>query len=427
MPTRAHDKSEIALEIGHVLLIDIVGYSKLLINEQTEAMKTLNEVVRSSACFRNADAVGQLIRLPTGDGMALVFHEHVEAPAACAMQIAAELKRFPEIRVRMGIHSGAINQILDVNDNSNVAGAGIDMAQRVMDCGDAGHILLSKRVADDLAPYPQWQERLHDLGEVKVKHEVKLGIVNLYTDEVGNPACPNKVLRERQQTKSSRRLLLGALAVLVALVALAVWLLWPNETPEKSIAVLPFENLSDDQANGYFVRGVEDEIVNRLMKFSDLKKVSAPTSTRFSQAERDDIPAMAKALKVAHILIGRVQKSGDSVLINVRLVRARTQLPIWGESYPRKFVDILAVEREVATKIAERLHVKLTGREQQDLELKVTDNLQAYDAYLRGGNFEGHAGFSMESLQAKLKAYGDAVELDPQFAQAWARLASAHA
>src|SRR5207249_4898726 len=179
-------------EIGHVLFIDIVGYSKLLITEQSEQIRTLKEVVRGTEQFRLAQAEGKLLRLPTGDGGALVFRNSLEAPVLCSMEIAEALKSYPRLRVRIGIHSGPVNEITDLNEQANIAGAGINIAQRVMDCGDAGHILLSKRVADDLEQYPQWRSQLHDLGEVEVKHGNRLHIFNLYTDDFGNRQIPEK-------------------------------------------------------------------------------------------------------------------------------------------------------------------------------------------------------------------------------------------
>ena len=166
--------TDVKFEIGHVLFLDIVGYSKLLINEQSEQIQTLREIVRGTEQFRLAEAEGKLMRLPTGDGGALVFRNHLEAAVLCALEINKELKNHPELRVRMGIHSGPVNEVTDLNEQTNIAGAGINIAQRVMDCGDGGHILLSQRVADDLAHYRQWESQLHDLGEVEVKHGVRL-------------------------------------------------------------------------------------------------------------------------------------------------------------------------------------------------------------------------------------------------------------
>src|SRR6266481_2506539 len=188
----APSESDLQLEIGHVLLIDIVGYSKLLINEQRERLQTLNEIVRNTAQFRASDAKGMLVRIPTGDGMALIFRDSVEAPLRCAVEISQAIKTHPEIHLRMGIHSGPVSEIRDINERTNIAGAGIDIAQRVMDCGDARHILLSKHVAEDLAPHPRWNRYLHDLGECEVKHGVRVSVVNFYDDQFGNATLPRK-------------------------------------------------------------------------------------------------------------------------------------------------------------------------------------------------------------------------------------------
>src|SRR5216117_2791977 len=171
--------SEVKLEIGHVLFIDVVGYSQLLITQQSEHLETLRKIVRATAQFQAAEAEGKLLRLPTGDGGALVFRTTPEAPVLCALEISKALKSHPELRVRMGIHSGPVHEVTDLNEQANIAGAGINIAKRVMDCGDAGHILLSKRVAEDLEQYPQWRSLLHDLGEGEVKHGVRLHIFNL--------------------------------------------------------------------------------------------------------------------------------------------------------------------------------------------------------------------------------------------------------
>src|SRR5260370_14490665 len=192
--------SGVKLEIGHILFIDIVGYSKLLITEQSELLRRLTEVVRETDQFRIAEAEGKLVRLPTGDGMALVFRNSPEAPVQCALELSKGLKAHPELGVRMGIHSGPVNEVADVNERTNITGAGINVAQRVMDCGDAGHILLSKHVADDLEQYPQWRSYLHDLGECEVKNGVRVHAVNLYTDELGNAEVPEKF----QQTKTTQ-------------------------------------------------------------------------------------------------------------------------------------------------------------------------------------------------------------------------------
>src|ERR1700726_1634309 len=202
-PTRSQS-SDVKFEIGHVLFIDIVGYSKLLINEQSEQTQKLKQIVRGTEQFRLAEAEGKLLRLATGDGGALVFRNSPEAPVLCAMEIAKALKDYPKLRVRMGIHSGPVNEITDLNEQANIAGAGINIAQRVMDCGDAGHILLSKPVPDDLEQYSQWRPRLHNLGECEVKHGVRVQVVNLYTDDVGNSAIPTKLRRATMARRAKR-------------------------------------------------------------------------------------------------------------------------------------------------------------------------------------------------------------------------------
>src|SRR3989441_8330272 len=193
-------KKEIQLEIAHVLFIDIVGYSKLSVNEQHAAVEELNQIVRRSKQFQKAEAASRLLKIPTGDGMALVFYTSPEAPAQCAVEISRALKEHSHLQLRMGIHSGPVSGVVDVNERANLTGAGINMAQRVMDCGDAGHILLSKHVAEDLEEYERWRPLLHDLGTCEVKHGVSIGIANLYDNEVGNPQLPKKI----QALKSHR-------------------------------------------------------------------------------------------------------------------------------------------------------------------------------------------------------------------------------
>src|SRR5437773_939174 len=240
-PTDSH------LEIAHVLFIDIVAYSKLLIDQQTELVKELNEKVRNTEEFRTADAAGKLVRIATGDGVALAFFSSPDAPVRCALQLSEAVRQTPRLQLRMGIHSGPVDKLADVNERSNIAGSGINTAQRVMECGDAGHILLSRRVADDLAQYGRWQQDLHDLGQVEVKHGARIDIVNLYNERVGNQAIPKKIAEAKRNTarRAKIRGLLAVLALAILIASVALFLLQrakstrlAAEGPEKSIAVL---------------------------------------------------------------------------------------------------------------------------------------------------------------------------------------------
>ena len=428
----SEQSSDLKFEIGHVLFIDIVGYSKLLINEQSEQLQTLKQIVRGTEQFRLAEAEGKLLRLPTGDGGALVFRTSPEAPICCAIEIGKELKRHPELRVRMGIHSGPVNEITDLNEQANFAGAGINIAQRVMDFGDAGHILLSQHVAEDLEQYPRWRSHLHDLGECEVKHGVRVRTVNFYTDEVGNPEVPEKFKAARSAAAKAlpksaipKWVPIGA-AILILIAGFLFWQRGKSKTataaiPEKSIAVLPFENLSEDKANAYFADGIQDEILTRLSKIADLKVVSR-TSTQQYQSKPGNLSEIAKQLGVAHIVEGSVQKSADSVRVNVQLIKAVNDSHLWADTFDRKLTDIFSVGSEVAKAIAEQLRAKLTGQEEQVIAAKPTDNPEAYDAYLRGLAFSLKTASTTANLLGAQKYLKEAVRLDPKFALAWALL-----
>jgi TolB-like protein/class 3 adenylate cyclase/Flp pilus assembly protein TadD len=443
----AEIKKEIKLEIAHVLFMDIVGYSKLLINEQRALRETLNQIVRGTEQFRTADSAGTLIKSPTGDGMALIFRGSPEEPVECALEISRALKGQPKLPLRMGVHSGPVSGVVDVNDQTSVAGAGINMAQRVMDCGGAGHILLSKHVAEDLEQYAHWKPHLHDLGECEVKHGVRVSVVNLYTEELGNPEPPErfKNLPGKERTSgtplgkvtTSRWPLALASILAVALLALGILKVLhrtslkptrafpPSAIPEESIAVLPFENLSRDPDNAYFATGIQDEILTRLAKIGALKVISH-TSTLQYTARPGNLPEIARQLAVANILEGSVQKAADQVHINVQLIRAATDEHLWAESYDRKLENIFGVESEVATQIASALRAALSPEERARVENHPTNNVEAYTLYLKAREVETRDTGILSTFQEAQNLYQQAAKFDPDFALAHARLSLVH-
>jgi TolB-like protein/Tfp pilus assembly protein PilF/class 3 adenylate cyclase len=419
----AASESDLQLEIGHVLFIDIVGYSKLLIDEQRERIQELREIVRGTEQFRIAEAEAKLMRLPTGDGGALVFRTSPEAPVLCALEISKALKNHPELHVRMGIHSGPVNEVADLNEQMNMAGAGVNIAQRVMDCGDAGHILLSKRAAEDLGQYRQWQLQLHDLGECDVKHGGRLHVVNLYNGELGNPQVPAKF---RQAVKKRRRALIAVLILCATAVGAGYYFFSQRlafKAPDKSIAVLPFENLSHDPDNAYFAEGMQDEILARLSKIADLKVISR-TSTQKYKSAPDNLREIARQLGVANILEGSVQKSGDAVRVNVQLINALNEAHLWGDIYDRKLTDIFAVESDIAKTIADTLQAKLTGAERQLIAAQPTSDTTAYELYLKGRLLWSKRGG--ENLRQAIAFYEQAIARDPNYALAYAAMAEAY-
>src|SRR5438105_3779655 len=423
----AEIKKEIQLEIAHVLFIDIVGYSKLSINDQRAAIDELTQVVRTSEQFQNAEAAGRLIKIPTGDGMALVFYKSPEEPVECALEISRALKDHPKIRLRMGVHSGPVSGVIDVNGQANLAGAGLNVAQRMMDCADAGHILVSRHVAEDLEGYEQWRPLLHDLGFCEVKHGVKLQIVNLCTEEAGNRALPAKLRAQRQGVARTRWILLStSLVLLAAVVATFVAVSRraarsSSAVPEKSIAVLPFENRSQDKDSAYFAQAVQDEILTRLSKIADLKVISRTSTQRYKSAP-ENLPEIARQLGVAHLLEGSVQKSGDAVRVNVQLIKAANDSHLWADTYDRRLTDIFSVESEIAKAVADQLRAKLRGQEEEIIAAKPTDNAEAYDAYLRGLAYTLKTFPTRPNTLDAQKYFEEAVRLDPKFALGWALL-----
>jgi len=427
--------SDVKFEIGHVLFIDIVGYSKGLINEQSEQIQKLKQIVRGTEEVRKAEAESKLLRLPTGDGGALVFRTSPEAPVRCAMEITKALKDYPELRVRMGIHSGPVNEITDLNAQANIAGAGINIAQRVMDCGDAGHILLSRHVGDDLEQYPRWRSLLHDLGECEVKHGVRIGIVNLSGDGVGNAATPKKfqaIKKHRAQVRWAT--VAVALLVLGAIVGGQFFFLRRpirslSGIVEKSIAVLPFENLSSDKENVYFTDGVQDQILTALAKVADLKVISRTSVMQYKSGTPRNLREIGQQLGVAHLLEGSVQRAANKIRVNAQLINTSTDAHEWAENYDRPIDDVFAIQSEIAKAIADQLQAKLSPNEKKAIEQPPTTDLAAFDLYSRAKSLLLTAGFSATQepdVRKAIELLDEAVKRDPSFFDAYCQLAYAH-
>jgi TolB-like protein/Tfp pilus assembly protein PilF len=429
-------------EIAHILSIDVVGYSKLLVNEQIELLNELKRIVRETNCACTAEARGRLIRLPTGDGMVLLFFRSPEEPVQCAVEITEALKSRPHIRVRMGAHSGPVNKIVDVNDHLNVAGAGVNVAQRVLDSGDAGHILLSKRLADDLAEYSHWRPHLYDLGECLVKHGFKLHLVNFHHDSIGNPDRPRRIQEaeisendRRRQADRRKYLWLSAAAILLLVAVVATYVVLRAGSkksrvfPEKSLAVLPFENLSEKASNAYFADGVQGEILTLLSKVASIKVIGRVSVMKYRDIAHLDLREVADDLGVRYFLEGSVQRADNKVRVSAALIDARSEAQLWSESYDENLADVFKIQTEIAEKIVVRLEAKFTAEEKAAIEEAPTTDLAAYDLYLRGKAMIARIAFESSRSNDLLKAaefFQQATERDPSFYLAYCQLANAH-
>src|SRR5262249_45287727 len=438
----AEVKREIQLEIAHVLFTDIVGYSKLPINQQRALVERLNEIVRGTDEFQAAETAGRLMTIPPGDGITLVFFDSPETPPESPLEINRALKKHPELPLRMGIHSGPVSGVIDATGKANVAGPGINIAQRVMDCGDAGHILLSKHVAEDLEQYPHWQPYLHELGECEVKHGVRVSVTNLYTKELGNPAVPEKLkaarvaLAAQRKRAAFRRLSLSVLGLLAAIAVIAFLFVryaprfaaTALAVPEKSIAVLPFENLSEEKASAFFADGVQDEILTDLAKIADLKVISRTSVVQYKDAATRNLRQIGQLLGVAHVLEGSVQRIANKVRVNAQLIDARNDAHLWAQTYDRDLADVFAIQSEIAETIAQQLQAHLSDNEKARMEKPSTTDPIAYDLYLRAQQLDDLSNDpdAKGSLLQAISLLEEAVRRDPKFLRAYCLMAETH-
>jgi adenylate cyclase len=484
-------KEKQRLEIAHVLFMDIVGYSKLLTDEQSEALQELNQIVRSTEAARDAEAGGRLTILPTGDGMALVFTGSVEEPVECALEISQALRAQPSLPVRMGIHSGPIHHVKDANGRENIAGVGINIAQRVMDCGDAGHILVSKRVADDLAQQRRWQPYLHELGDVEVKHGIVVSLVNLYAETIGNPTPPSRLGKAgrsvRAMSKGPRKGLSPVLRAIFIILGLVIALGFvlaivsvifapaimrtldqhrsatlpqpaataapsladtirsavtkqitdelqselsrkkkaavqptPADSPilDKSIAVLPFVDLSQAHDQEYFCDGISEEILDALAQIKGLRVVARTSSFSF-KGKNADAAEIGQKLGVANILEGSLRREGNRIRVTAQLISARDGFHIWSDTYERELQGVFAVQDEITRSIVDALKVKLAVAPSE----RATESTAAYDLYLQGLYFSNKS--DETSLRKSLDFFRRALDIDPNFARAWTGIAKA--
>ena len=392
--------------------------------------------------------------------MTLVFFHSPEEPVRCALEISKALQEHPPIQLRMGVHSGQVNRVADINDKTSLAGSGINVAQRVLDCGDAGHILLSGHVAEDLCQYRHWQPHLHDLGECEVKHGLRLHLFNLCKDGLGNPRVPEKLKRGKRWKQASgaevrplsvprwqNLALVAALFVSALALAISFSIFFrrgsptiaqaPSEgvagavasIPEKSIAVLPFENLSDAKENTYFADGVQDEILTDLAKVADLKIISRTSVMHYKSGVARNLREIAQQLGVAHVVEGAVQRSGNRVRVNAQLIDARSNRQLWGETYDRGLADVFAIQSQIAKAIADQLQAKLSPSEKAAIERPPTGDITAFDLYTRGKNLLLTTTFSSSAGANLLKAIdllNQAVTRDPAFVEAYCQLAWTH-
>jgi len=416
---------EIALEIAHVLFIDIVGYSKLSINEQQATVDELTQVVLSGEQFQKADAADGLIKIASGDGMALVFYTSPEAPVRCAIEISRALKDHPPLQVRMGIHSGPASGVVDVTGRANLTGAGLNMANRVMECGDAGHILLSKHVAEDLEEFEEWRPLLHDLGTIEVKHGVRLHVVNLYNESLGNAAIPKKIAAANRSAsrRAKSRALLTLFALALVIAAITLFLLYRGRLREsgfpagaKSIAVLPFEDLSQTKDQQYFCDGMSEEILDALAKVEGLRVVARTSSFSF-KGENVDVGQVGKRLGVENVLEGSLRREGNRVRITTKLSNTRNGFQLWSETYERELQGVFALQDEITRAVVDALKLKLA----LSLPVREQRNTEAYDLYLQGLYLSNKG--SEKELREGLTFFQRALEKDPKLSRAWTGIA----
>jgi len=430
------------LEIAHILFMDIVAYSQLPMDEQTRLTRVLQEVVRTTNDFARAEKQGQLLRLPTGDGMALVFFGDAEAPTRCAVEISKSLRSHPDLKLRIGIHAGPVHRVEDINAAKNVAGAGINLAQRVMDCGDAGHILVSKSVAEVLGEMRIWRPMLHDVGIVSVKHGVRIHIYNLYTDDAGNREVPKKLLAvsqimrlSRVRPEFSRKLWICIIGIVFAIAAFSLRKLGnratissisiaqdvPSLKQGKYVAVLPLKKVNNEKLV-YLADGIQESLIARLFQIKNLHLAS----TMEVEAAKDlPLPKLARTLGVNLIIRGMIQGTNERIRVTMSLVDMTTGRSFWSRDFTGTADNIIVLEDQIYEGVSSSLvHGPIYEGEQPHVGTHPTENVTAYDLYLQGRN-KLHNGHSSDAYRDAVDLFEKAIDIDPKFALAYTGLADA--
>jgi serine/threonine protein kinase/TolB-like protein len=433
-----------ALEMASILFIDIVSFSLELMDRQNQLITTLQNIVRGTEPFRTATSQGDLVSLPTGDGIALVFFHDPVAPVRCALEIARAAKQTAGLNLRMGLHNGPVYRHADINDELNVVGSGINTAQRVMDAGDTGHILVSSGLADVLGQVGPWRQHLADFGEQSVKHGAVLHFYNLCTGDAGNPARPAKWERpdlERfprnpgegknvapaawgARPRINRRQAGTALAAIVASAG-AAELYHYTKGPRvfDSVAVLPFASSGSDPEVEYLGDGITENLINALSQVGNLSVRSRSSVLRY-KAHPMEPQAAGQKLQVQAVLTGSISQRNGELSISAELVDTRDNRQIWGQRYNRKAEDLLAVQREISQEIAQKLRTRLSGEDEKKLAKRYTENAEAYQLYLKGRYYWYKR--TQAELRKAAEHFGQAIKQDPNFALAYAGLADTY-